>query len=533
MPISNHAHRLLAPIIVLTLMIFGLVIYLWPSADSSPKAQAAGTSAPASSSPTGAPTLPSASTSPTVSPTPTRTATPSPTGSSPTIGLIRAGVPTGERTGDAVHGQSEAPGSLPHASKSKSKQNTAKQPAVVHVTTKVTASATVTKAPAVPHCYDFTYQQDAQAAYEANLSDPGGLDGAPGPYNGDDGLACTGMKVDPSRPASTPVGAYQPPAASAATKAQLVAPSTNYFGVTQDGLPRDQSIYDKVATDAGKAPSALGMFSNWDAAYPAEQVKSSWQHHALPVLTWMSTGTARANTDYSFTNILNGNWDDYLYKFAGDIVKTDLPVVIRFDHEMNGNWYPWSAGRTQWNNSPEKFKQVWQYVWNIFDKVGANDDAIWLFSTARVDDIQGVSNTSAIADDYPGDAYVDWVGASIYWRHSTEPTDYQTSFGKTVSALKAVSGKPLFFAELGALQTDGGTDVSAKKIQWIKNTLAGFLADPRVVGFAWFNNVATTPDDTTQAHDWRFNASATTKAAFDTAIANSRWAAGTAPDSTS
>ncbi len=34
---------------------------------------------------------------------------------------------------------------------------------------------------AVAHCYQFKYQQDAQAAYLANLSDPYGLDGAAGP----------------------------------------------------------------------------------------------------------------------------------------------------------------------------------------------------------------------------------------------------------------------------------------------------------------------------------------------------------------
>jgi mannan endo-1,4-beta-mannosidase len=46
-------------------------------------------------------------------------------------------------------------------------------------------------------CTDFTWQQDAQAAYAANLSDPWGLDGKPGPHN-DDGLACTQLPRDPA-----------------------------------------------------------------------------------------------------------------------------------------------------------------------------------------------------------------------------------------------------------------------------------------------------------------------------------------------
>src|SRR5215203_2052948 len=51
------------------------------------------------------------------------------------------------------------------------------------------------------HCYDFRWQQDAQAVYEADLMDPYGLDGPPGPAN-DDGLACTDLPSDPHRPLS-------------------------------------------------------------------------------------------------------------------------------------------------------------------------------------------------------------------------------------------------------------------------------------------------------------------------------------------
>src|SRR4029079_8916110 len=51
----------------------------------------------------------------------------------------------------------------------------------------------------VRHCSDFTWQQDAQAAYVANLADPWGLDGPPGPA-GDDGIACSLLPRGPARP---------------------------------------------------------------------------------------------------------------------------------------------------------------------------------------------------------------------------------------------------------------------------------------------------------------------------------------------
>jgi hypothetical protein len=129
---------------------------------------------------------------------------------------------------------------------------------------------------------------------------------------------------------------------------------------------------------------------------------------------------------------------------------------------------------------------------------------------------------------YPGDAYVDWVGATVYWRRTNQPTDYRSNFGATIDQLRAVTQKPMFFAEIGALQTDRA---SSAKQEWMANTLRGFLADPTIVGFSWFNNNILVPsEDPTAAHDWRFNASAPTLAAFKQQITDPRFAGGILPD---
>jgi mannan endo-1,4-beta-mannosidase len=105
-------------------------------------------------------------------------------------------------------------------------------------------------APPVPHdptCTSFKWQQDAQAAYVQNLADPYGLDGPVGP-NDDDGIACSLLPVDTTRPASTPAGAKpaepppppQPePLPTAPTMEALLAPEHNYFGVSTPQAPFD------------------------------------------------------------------------------------------------------------------------------------------------------------------------------------------------------------------------------------------------------------------------------------------------------
>jgi hypothetical protein len=384
-------------------------------------------------------------------------------------------------------------------------------------------------------CWQFKWQQDAQKVYLANLSDPYGLDGDPGPYNGD-GIACTGLKVDRSRPRSTPVGAYEPPSASAATKPQLVSPSHDYFGVAQDGIPGDGKMLDTLDRQAGKAPSAIEWFSGWDSDYRGDLVQSAWRRGALPVMTWMSKATVPGSTEpdsaYSLTQIAQGTWDGYLTRYAGQIVRTNLPVVIRFDHEMNGNTYPWSSG--MYNNTPQKYIDAWRHVWNIFEAVGANDNVIWLWSPNRPDNLTvrpGNGNTPLEAS-YPGDQFVDWVGASAYLRNSDQGPTFGGTFSKSVTALENLTSKPIFFAEIAAIQSERGTDLSELKADWITNVLAEFATDSRIVGFCWFNNSAThVVDGQEVAYDWRFQSSPESRLAFRDAVSDDAFASGTKPDS--
>ena len=380
--------------------------------------------------------------------------------------------------------------------------------------------------PLFTKCWQFTWQQDAQTVYAANLSDPYGLDGAPGPYDSD-GIACSGLRVDPTRAPSKPVGQYVPRAASAETKAAIVGSQGSFYGFTQDGLPADTSKFDALEASAGKAPSSVGWYQSFNDTYRGDLVSQSWSRGALPVFTWMPTGTDTNHV--SLTSIISGAQDAYLTKFAGDIARTNLPVVIRYGHEMNGGWYGWSSGRTEYNNSPEKYKQAWIHIWTIFQNVGANDDAIWLWSPSRVDDLHP-SRTNGItpmADSYPGDQYVDWVGASVYLRHARTGASYDATFGKTIAALEAVTTKPIFFAETGAIETEGTTDVGQLKADFIHNTLSAFAADPRIVGFLWNNNVSTQLVNGAEVtNDWRFDANAVAARQFVADVASRRFRTG-------
>ena len=433
-----------------------------------------------------------------------------------------------------------------------------------------------------PHCWDFGWQQDAQAAYLSNVSDPGGLDGLAGPDNGN-GLACEQLPVDPSRPGSTPVNAIKAAVTSAPSKAALLASTQTYFGASSDELPGDARSFDELDQDIGRAPGLLEFFDTWDHPYAQTRTKvvASWNRGAVPVLTWMPEPKGGKNKDltqYTLDKINDGDWDVYLYQWAAQVVQTGLPMGMRFAHEMNGSWYPWSAGlpsitgkgadgkpvKVVLNNTPAKFVQAWRHVWDVFQQVGANTYVFWAWtpvsSLCTTHDPAAKSGRcgdsyTTYAEDYPGDEYTDWAGMSSYAYGSSSKYTFASTFKKSFTALAAVSGKPVYIAETGAAERQTGPGRQSRtfasfvthsqdKARWTTQVLAGFLDQgsgssndylnpgQRVAGFVLFDNyvpaVHSVGGVKTET-DWRWNSSPVAAAAFRAGIADPRYRSGLMP----
>jgi mannan endo-1,4-beta-mannosidase len=208
------------------------------------------------------------------------------------------------------------------------------------------------------HCWDFRWQQDAQRAYVANLRDPWGLDGAPGPGN-DDGIACRDRPVDPRRTPSTATAALAAPLPDAPSKAALLRPAERYYGVFTRQAPFVMSEVDQLAAATGKTPNAVTFFSGWDQPFRADPVVNAWRREMLPIVSWesrpqltpMTPGSDNTvDAGYRLSRIIAGDFDDYIDTWAAAARTLGLPIGLRFDHEMNGFWYPWSEQAN--GNSP-------------------------------------------------------------------------------------------------------------------------------------------------------------------------------------
>lgn len=322
--------------------------------------------------------------------------------------------------------------------------------------------------------------------------------------------------------AAAPTPTVVAPTVVVQNKPQLIAPSSDYWGVAINGVPQGMPQLNALDTEVGQAPSELTWYQGWDQPYPTQTVQSVWQRGALPMITWESKPTfdvtpAQSDPSYSLSDIINGNYDSYLQGFANSVVSLGLPIVIRLDQEMNGNWFPWSEGIN--GNKAGQFAQMWQHVWNIFQAAGANTYVIWLWAPNRVDNL---AHAPSLSELYPGDAYVDWVGIDAYWRYSTEAPTFAAVFGESIAALEAVTNKPIYIAETAGIETDptSGNNVGPEKVQFTTSLVSSIESTPQIVGFSWFDNVASSNEDNVPiTNDWRIDSDPANLVAFKAAMA--------------
>jgi beta-mannanase len=199
--------------------------------------------------------------------------------------------------------------------------------------------------------------------------------------------------------------------------------------------------------------------------------------------------------------IPQGVFDAKLREVAGVLRDFGHPVVFRFAHEMNGNWYPYSgvfsgSGADGDGNGvsdgPQKYIAAWRYVHALFAAEGATKLA-WVFSpnaTSHPD--RGWNAPFAY---YPGSDYVDWIAVDVY-EHPDQRRQGLASlldpfmnemglfFEKHVGPQgiqdSAYALRPFGIAEFGTARTSGKAD-------WYVDALATIAADTRISMHALYN----------------------------------------------
>lgn len=188
--------------------------------------------------------------------------------------------------------------------------------------------------------------------------------------------------------------------------------------------------------------------------------------------------------------ILAGSMDTYITAL-GSALKTflagpdgtlgnsdDRRVYLRYAHELNGNWYPWS--------NVTNYGAAWRYVYNkIMTGSGLNKTHIqWIFEPIAPWEIGGDFELF-----WPGDAYVDWLSLDAY--NSADGQKWYQPWERFDSMLYKFRGfrplLPVMVSETGSYSGSPlGSNIAAKG-QWLQ-ALYPYLAGWNVQIVVYFND---------------------------------------------
>jgi cellulose synthase/poly-beta-1,6-N-acetylglucosamine synthase-like glycosyltransferase len=255
----------------------------------------------------------------------------------------------------------------------------------------------------------------------------------------------------------------------------------NSDGLTSVRLVKDYQKQYKTHFDI------VSFYIPWGDAVqchlPVKVLDSVYKNNSVPMITWEpweSLFSKRANLtnplqeEKVLTYIANGVFDEYLEEFATEVKSLNRPVFIRFAHEADNPFYPWSQ---KGGNSPEDFKNAWKYVHDFFAIKGA-DNVIWVWNPWR---------PRAIDSYFPGKEYVDWIGVTNLNYGSYDSTKKWFSMQQLYYPfhLSPVfnSGLPVMLAEMGSLKSEG------RQNQWFKGAFDSLKQKfPEIKATVFFNS---------------------------------------------
>jgi hypothetical protein len=293
-----------------------------------------------------------------------------------------------------------------------------------------------------------------------------------------------------SRPAPLPsvtMPANRPDGTGGAPLAKFEPANGVYHGASvpqtwdNSGLRQQVAEYQKYA---GKRLSVVTWFAS---AYENGRM-TSWRNEYSKPLRYVQAAGALSLIKFSVQDhsynqtkkiagpkqVAQGTYDAYFEEAADAVRDFGGPVFISINHEMNGTWYPYSEAYPGSGVTAQDFIASWRRIVDIFRRKGANNAAfVW---SPNLPDVGGIPFTSY----YPGDDYVDWVGASFY---SGNPMSNMQTLYKAYAAKK-----PIFITEWATGEDKSkfyqGFPGDAK---WIASFFSALERNyPRVKAISWF-----------------------------------------------
>lgn len=247
-----------------------------------------------------------------------------------------------------------------------------------------------------------------------------------------------------------------------------------YVGIFREGAPQNMGFIKSFEKTMSSKPASVMWYLDYSSDFPASECENVSKYGAIPHIVWEPWIWGEENK-IKLDNIINGEWDTYIEKWAKSAKLYGKPVLVRWGHEFNIEKYPWGVGNN--GRDPIKYITAYKHVHDIFNKVGAaNVKWIWCFNNYPNPDEEW--NNYELA--YPGENYVDWIGIDGYNWGTTQTWSGWQSFkdlfrDQIRETSKKHPTKPVMIAEFGCAEEGGD------KAAWVKEIPAALKVSMKQV----------------------------------------------------
>lgn len=276
------------------------------------------------------------------------------------------------------------------------------------------------------------------------------------------------------------------------------------FGVGTSGGPVASAELAEAGALMRESPSIVLSYKDFGQAPPIAELDVVRARGATTLFMWEPWiwGGGTYQPAYALDRIAAGDHDAHLRWWGRELAAWGYPVMLRFGHEMNGNWYPWAEGVN--GNEAGDYVAAWHHVHDVLDASGA-DNVTWVWNPSVP-----YWGSTALDGLYPGHDRVDAValdgynwGASQAWSAWVGP---EQLFGQGLAELRRVApGRPILVAETASVETGGS------KAEWNRDLVAYPAAQPDVTGLVWFH--------LNKEVDWRIDSSQSSADSLKQALA--------------
>ena len=226
---------------------------------------------------------------------------------------------------------------------------------------------------------------------------------------------------------------------------------------------------DMVARfEAFSRQETLDSFLRESEGQGLRRVMVSWEPWK-PVPVELGDAQSLPQRGYRNRDILHGAQDPYIRRFARSLASFRGVVYLRYAHEMNGTWYPWSY-------EPRMFVLAWRRLVRLFRSVGVrNVRFVWSPNPNLYEGKRPWLQHLRLY--WPGRQYVDYVGSTMINFGGVRRRRYTVQrFAPRFEILRREFRKPLMLTETsteyaGRIDWLRGLRRMLRRQRWIRSVV--------------------------------------------------------------